>query len=56
MEPYTEFIGTLQNSGFWLVKVGKICTTMRELQFPGLEFEGLQAESVIRGWVNSTNT
>ena len=21
MEPYTEFIGTLQNSGFWLVKV-----------------------------------
>ena len=21
MEPYIEFIGTLQNSGFWLVKV-----------------------------------
>ena len=24
MEPYIEFIGTPQNSGFWLVKVGSM--------------------------------
>ena len=24
MEPYIEFIGTLQNSGFWLVKVSSL--------------------------------
>ena len=28
MKPYKEFIGTLQNSGFWLVTVRTVVTTM----------------------------
>ena len=31
MEPYTEFIGTLQNSGFWLVEVVWV-STLESLQ------------------------
>ena len=32
MEPYIEFIGTLQNSGFWLVKVVSTSTHISDTE------------------------